>query len=107
MRKDRAAFAARTGYSGGVFDTPGLAWAKRAFIQPQFHPFDRFFYDRAAGNYTVDRALLPSPTSLWFGPWYFYIEIQLKSMPKPRRLKIIGSRFPSPVNTVLGPYLQD
>ena len=62
LRKDRAAFAARTGYSGGVFDTPGLAWAKRAFIQPQFHPFDRFFYDRAAGNYTVDRALpLPPP----------------------------------------------
>ena len=63
LRKDRAAFAARTGYSGGVFDTPGLAWAKRAFIQPQFHPFDRFFYDRAASNYTVDRALpLPPPT---------------------------------------------
>ena len=62
LRKDRAAFAARTGYSGGVFDTPGLAWAKRAFIQPQFHPFDRFFYDRAAGNYTVDRALPPPPT---------------------------------------------
>ena len=57
LQKDRAAFVSRTGYSGGVFGVPELQWSKTAFVQPQFHPFDRFFYSRTAHNYTVDRWL--------------------------------------------------
>ena len=35
----------------------GLEWARTAFIAPQMHPFDRFFYNDTLGNYTVDRYL--------------------------------------------------
>ena len=46
----------RIGYKGGVFDTPELQWTQHAYIQPQMHPYDRFFYDPVKG-YTVDRFL--------------------------------------------------
>lgn len=43
------------GYDGGVFDVPELKWTQSSFIQPQMHPYDRYFYDN--GTYTVDRFL--------------------------------------------------
>ena len=57
MQADRAATNSRTGYAGGVFDVPALAWTRTAWVQPQFHPFDRFFYSRETKNYTVRRYL--------------------------------------------------
>ena len=38
-----------------MYSVPALAWTQTAYIQPQMHPYDRFFYDVDAGNYTVDR----------------------------------------------------
>ena len=34
-----------------------LALLGTGYVQPQMHPFDRFFYDRASHSYTVDRWL--------------------------------------------------
>jgi hypothetical protein len=45
------------GYKGGVFDVPSLSWTQTNYIQPQMHPYDRFFYDPDQGIYTVDRFL--------------------------------------------------
>lgn len=41
------------GYAGGVFEE--LSWTQTSFIQPQMHPYDRYFYDNQ--KYTVDRFL--------------------------------------------------
>ena len=43
-------------YNDSVYDVPSLRWARTAYIQPQMHPYDRYFYEPAAG-YTVDRWL--------------------------------------------------
>ncbi|MGH9401291.1 MAG: formylglycine-generating enzyme family protein, partial [Terriglobia bacterium] len=47
----------RIGYSGAQYDRPELKWTQQSFIQPQMMAQDRYFYDPAAGNYTVDRYL--------------------------------------------------
>lgn len=47
----------RIGYSGSQYDRPEFKWTQRAFIQPQMMAHDRYFYDPAAGKYTVDRYL--------------------------------------------------
>ena len=36
-------------------DVPGLQWTQTSYIQPQMHPYDRFFFD--GKNYTVQRWL--------------------------------------------------
>src|ERR1022692_3069385 len=36
---------------------PELLWTQRNFIQPQMMAEERYFYDPAAGKYTVDRYL--------------------------------------------------
>ena len=36
---------------------PALAWVHTAWVQPQMHPFDRYFYDPDKHTYTVDRYL--------------------------------------------------
>ena len=41
-------------YTGGVFSTPGMKWSQTSYIQPQMHPYDRFFYNISTHNYTVD-----------------------------------------------------
>jgi iron(II)-dependent oxidoreductase len=39
------------------YDQPALQWAQRSFVQPQMMAHERYFYDPAAGRYTVDRYL--------------------------------------------------
>ena len=57
LKKERESVLASINYTGGVFANPSLGWTQGAYIQPQVHPYDRFFFDEASGNYTVDRFL--------------------------------------------------
>jgi formylglycine-generating enzyme required for sulfatase activity len=45
----------RAGYSDAEYQRPELKWAQSSFMQAQMMVEDRYFYDRAAGKYTVDR----------------------------------------------------
>jgi formylglycine-generating enzyme required for sulfatase activity len=47
----------RVGYDGARYEMPALKWTQSSFIQPQMMVHDLYFYDRAAGKYTVDRYL--------------------------------------------------
>jgi gamma-glutamyl hercynylcysteine S-oxide synthase len=47
----------RVGYDGTRYEMPALKWTESSFIQPQMMVHDLYFYDRAAGKYTVDRYL--------------------------------------------------
>eukprot|EP00939_MAST-03C_sp_MAST-3C-sp1_P000739 g739.t1 len=51
----RNAALEKVGYAGGVFEVPELKWTQTSYIQPQMHPYDRYFYEN--GTYTVDRFL--------------------------------------------------
>ena len=44
-------------YDGSNFALPQLQWERNSFIQPQMMVEDRYFYDPAAGRYTVGRYL--------------------------------------------------
>ena len=49
---------AKINFTRGVFDDPAVRWTQAAnYIQPQMHPYDRFFYDPEAKAYTVSRFL--------------------------------------------------
>src|SRR5690349_17727467 len=50
----RADTLASIGYNGSIFDVNQLAWTQTAYLEPQLHPFDRFFYDFETHQYTVD-----------------------------------------------------
>jgi formylglycine-generating enzyme required for sulfatase activity len=45
----------RVGYDPARYQMPELQWAQSSFMQPQMMVHDRYFYDPAAGKYTVDR----------------------------------------------------
>ena len=47
----------RIGYSSSRYDRPEVQWAQSSFMQPQMMVQDRYFYDPAAGKYTVNRYL--------------------------------------------------
>jgi len=47
----------RIGYSSSRYERPELRWTQSSFMQPQMMVHDRYFYDPAAGKYTVDRYL--------------------------------------------------
>jgi iron(II)-dependent oxidoreductase len=47
----------RIGYDGSRYDLPALRWTQSSFFQPQMMVQERYFYDPAAGRYTVDRYL--------------------------------------------------
>jgi gamma-glutamyl hercynylcysteine S-oxide synthase len=53
----RAERRIRVGYDPARYEMPALRWAQSSFIQPQMMVHDRYFYDPAAGKYTVDRYL--------------------------------------------------
>ena len=47
----------RMGYDASEYSRPELRWTQSSFVQPQMMIEDRYFYDPAAGRYTVDRYL--------------------------------------------------
>ena len=47
----------RIGYDGSRYARPEFQWTQSSFMQPQMMVQDRYFYDPAAGKYTVDRYL--------------------------------------------------
>ena len=57
FQQDRDDWHERINYQGGVFNRSELVWTQRSYIQPQMHPYDRYFYDETSGNYTVQRYL--------------------------------------------------
>ena len=50
-------FLKRLGYDDAEYKRPELLWTQSSFMQPQMMVEDRYFYDPAAGRYTVDRYL--------------------------------------------------
>jgi hypothetical protein len=44
------------GFNGSIFEEPRLKWTQYSYMQPQMHPYDRFFYNREEG-YTVKKWL--------------------------------------------------
>lgn len=57
LGRDRDETTTRLRYAGGVFGSQALQWTQTAYVQPQMHPYDRYFYDPVSGNYTVGRYL--------------------------------------------------
>jgi hypothetical protein len=63
MKSMRTACQQAIGYNGSAFEVPELRWTQTAYVSPQMHPYDRFFFDPSKGNgtngsgYTVDRWL--------------------------------------------------
>ena len=57
IKRWRAEKLIRIGFDGRRYHDPALAWTQSSFMQPQMMVQDRYFYDRAAGKYTVDRYL--------------------------------------------------
>jgi len=47
----------RIGFNDSRYEMPALAWTQSSFIQPQMMVEDRYFYDPAAGQYTINRYL--------------------------------------------------
>ena len=47
----------RMGYNGVNYERPEFKWSQRNFVHAQMMVEDRYFYDPAAGKYTVDRYL--------------------------------------------------
>ena len=57
MKRWRMEYLKRIGYNGSEYERPELKWTQSSFMQPQMMIEDRYFYDPAAGKYTVDRYL--------------------------------------------------
>src|ERR1035441_7624010 len=57
LRQWRRERLIRMGYDDAEYRRPELLWTQRNFIQPQMMAEERYFYDPAAGKYTVDRYL--------------------------------------------------
>jgi gamma-glutamyl hercynylcysteine S-oxide synthase len=53
----RAERRIRITFDPARYEMPALKWTQSSFIQPQMMVQDRYFYDPAAGRYTVDRYL--------------------------------------------------
>jgi iron(II)-dependent oxidoreductase len=45
----------RITYDPSRYDMPAFKWTQSSFMQPQMMVHDRYFYDSAAGRYTIDR----------------------------------------------------
>jgi len=57
LRQWRRECLIRMGYDDAEYRRPDLLWTQRNFIQPQMMAEERYFYDPAAGKYTVGRYL--------------------------------------------------
>jgi len=57
IRRWRTEELLRIGYTDEQYRRPEFLWTQRNFVQPQMMVEERYFYDPAAGKYTVDRYL--------------------------------------------------
>jgi formylglycine-generating enzyme required for sulfatase activity/nicotinamidase-related amidase len=57
LRRWREESHVRLGYSATQYERQDLKWTQSSFMQPQMMIHERYFYDPAAGKYTVDRYL--------------------------------------------------
>src|SRR5690348_4434345 len=57
LRLYRATLKKFIDYNGQRYDLPELKWTQSNFVQALMMVQDRYFYDPAAGEYTVDRYL--------------------------------------------------
>jgi iron(II)-dependent oxidoreductase len=57
MRRWRTEYLKTINYSDSEYKRAELLWTQSAFMEPQMMVEDRYFYDRIAGKYTVDRYL--------------------------------------------------
>ncbi|KAL1503325.1 hypothetical protein AB1Y20_011377 [Prymnesium parvum] len=57
LKLDRETTLAKINFTGGSFSNAALLWTQRSYIQPQVHPYDRYFFNETSGEYTVDRFL--------------------------------------------------
>ncbi|MBI4582163.1 MAG: SUMF1/EgtB/PvdO family nonheme iron enzyme [Planctomycetes bacterium] len=55
MKRWRDQERATIEYDGAEYARKELLWTQRSFVQPQMMVEERYFYDAAAGKYTVDR----------------------------------------------------
>ena len=55
LKSERDAVIKKINFTGGVFDQ--IPWTQTAWMQPQMHPYDRYFYDPVAHEYTVSKYL--------------------------------------------------
>ena len=53
LQQERSSLA----ISDALAQDQGLAWVRTAWVQPQMHPFDRYFYDAEKHEFTVGRFL--------------------------------------------------
>ncbi len=53
----RAEHRLRVGYDGTQYDRKELQWSQSSYVQPQMMTHERYFYDAAKGQYTVERYL--------------------------------------------------
>ena len=47
MEQLRERCTAAIGYDGSISSVPELKWTQTAYISPQMHPYDRYFFDPA------------------------------------------------------------
>ena len=57
LQKVRSDVRSQIGYNASIYAVPELAWTQTSYMQPQMHPYDRFFFDPLADNYTVQKYL--------------------------------------------------
>src|SRR5438128_1388558 len=57
MKRWRMEYLKRIGYSGSEYERPELKWTQSSFMQPQMMIEDRYFFDPASREYTVNRYL--------------------------------------------------
>ena len=53
----RAACRDNISFTGTIFEVPSIQWARTAFVQPQMHPWSRFFFNETTQQYTAKRYL--------------------------------------------------
>ncbi len=53
----RDACRASVSYNGSIYDVEELMWTQTTYMQPQMHPYDRYFWDPVERKYTVDKFL--------------------------------------------------